>query len=263
MVSKLQTTELPTAADSPRRSLPLESLQSRVERFEELARRSGRRGMPIARIDSAPSGQARAVDPVPDPVSIHRSAWIANALATSQPKRHVDISDSPLLAAIVGAFVSTHWYGYGAAPLKLAGSPSNTVNPLDLPFRAAGVPSISCTGIIERLGLGQEDCELDPDADLKAMEELKRIIAPDGSLLLVLPIGKPCVLFDSHRIYSFGQVLDCFEAFDLEEFAVIPDAGAGLVLNPDHRLADRQTCGAGCFWFRKPLTGETSPSGRS
>ena len=41
----------------------------------------------------------------------------------------------------------------------------------------------------------------------KAINELKRVLSANGSLLFVVPIGKPKIEFNSHRIYSFDQVM--------------------------------------------------------
>jgi len=85
------------------------------------------------------------------------------------------------------------------------------------------------------------------------MAELKRVLAPDGSLLLVCSIGKGGS-DDRSRAYTFGDILDWFEGLDLEEFALVPDAPAetGLIVNPEQTAPSRQQAGFGCFWFRKP-----------
>ena len=92
--------------------------------------------------------------------------------------------------------------------------------------------------------------DLDPDGDLKSIAELKRVLA--GDLLFVVPIGKPKVIFNLHRIYSYDQIISYFSELKLVEFALIPDKTPGdLIRNATGELADKQEYGCGCFWFRK------------
>ena len=254
MVSKLESPRIESSPPLPPLATAAESRMTRFERFEELSRRM-RRGMAAVLADGMGERcRTTGAGMTSDFNYIHQSAWLARALATSQPKRHVDFSACPCLAAIASAFVPIEALAPSAMIVGVPGMRMTIADPAALPFRDATVGSISSSGIIERLGFGRDGSAVDPDADLVAIEELKRVTAPDGSLLLVCPIGKPRVLFDHHRVYAFGQVLDYFEGFDLEEFALVPDdaAAQGLVLNPDQRVTDRQTHGSGCFWFRRP-----------
>lgn len=176
-----------------------------------------------------------------DLAHLYQMAWMARVLATSRPKRHVDISEFGCFAAVAGAFVPVEVCCPLSPIPNLPGVRVRSVDPTDLPYRDASLESVSCSA------------EVDSMTALAA--ELKRILAPDGSLLYVCPVGKPSETPGSHRVYAFGQVLDRFEGLDLEEFSLIPDDGAssGLLINPDLRLADRQHRGWGCFWFRNPL----------
>ena len=71
--------------------------------------------------------------------------------------------------------------------------------------------------------------------------------------LPVVPVGRPRVMFNAHRVYAFDQVLDAFDGLELEQFALVPDGGTGLPLlvNPPDGMADAQNYGCGCFWFRR------------
>ena len=44
--------------------------------------------------------------------------------------------------------------------------------------------------VIEHIGLGRYGDKFDYDGDLKAIKELKRVLAVGGNLLFVVPIGK-------------------------------------------------------------------------
>ena len=125
-----------------------------------------------------------------------------------------------------------------------------------LPFEDESIQSISCMHVVEHVGLGRYGDTLDPDGDLRAMDELQRVVATGGSLLFVVPVGRPRIMFNAHRIYSYEQVLESFGNMHLMEFALIPDSHgrSEIVYNASRRLADEQNYGCGCYWFRKDIS---------
>jgi len=54
----------------------------------------------------------------------------------------------------------------------------------------------------EHDGLGRYGDPLDPDGDLKAMENAKNIIRKDGLMFLSIPAGYDKVVFNLHRVYG-------------------------------------------------------------
>lgn len=91
---------------------------------------------------------------------------------------------------------------------------------------------------------------MDPDGDLKAISELKRVIAYGGNLLFVVPIGSPKIIFNAHRVYSYEQIVEYFREFKLVDFSLIPDHGS-IITGASKELADSQVYGCGCFHFSK------------
>lgn len=105
--------------------------------------------------------------------------------------------------------------------------------------------------VVEHIGLGRYGDPLDPKGDLKAIKELKRVLSAGGNLLFVIPIGgRPRIHFNAHRIYSFSQITDYFKEFTLVEFALITDTN-GIIQHASSHMANEQTYGCGCFWFKK------------
>jgi len=77
-------------------------------------------------------------------------------------------------------------------------------------------------------------------------------LAKGGSLLFVVPIGKPRLLFNIHRIYSYNQIMKYFSELTLKEFSLIPDdSKKGMIYNATPKMANKQIWGCGCFWFVK------------
>ncbi|CAG1012645.1 hypothetical protein ANAEL_04464 [Anaerolineales bacterium] len=181
---------------------------------------------------------------------IYHPAWAARIVAQIQPAVHIDISSSLTFCSIVSAFVPVEFYDYRPAPLDLENLNCKHGNLTKLPFAGESVESLSCMHVVEHIGLGRYGDPLDPDGDVKAIAELKRVLAKGGSLLFVTPVGTPKIRFNAHRIYSCEQIMSYFNGLHVEQFALVDDNGR-LFINADPSYANRQEYGCGCWWFKK------------
>ena len=77
-----------------------------------------------------------------------------------------------------------------------------------LHFESESIESLSCLHTVEHIGLGRYGDPIDYDGDLKAIRELKRVVVKGGSILFVVPVGKPKIIFNAHRIYSYEQIIN-------------------------------------------------------
>ncbi|MFZ2038542.1 MAG: DUF268 domain-containing protein [Minisyncoccia bacterium] len=182
---------------------------------------------------------------------IYHPAWAARIIEKINPKKHIDISSTLNFCSIVSAFVPVEFYDYRPADLQLSNLETKKGDLLQLPFKDNSVESISCMHTVEHIGLGRYGDPIDPDGDLKAISELKRVLATNGSLLFVVPIGKSKIMFNAHRIYSYEQILKYFSDLKLEEFSLIPEISGGIIKNASKVEADKETYACGCFWFKK------------
>jgi len=191
---------------------------------------------------------------------VYHTAWAARVLACTRPQRHIDIGSSLYFASLVSAFVPVSFYDYRPADLSLDGLECGQADLSALPFATATVSSLSCMHVVEHIGLGRYGDPVDPDADLRAAAELTRVLAPGGSLLFVVPVGSPRLVFNRHRIYSYTQVVDMFPGLALRQRALIPEAqSAGPIrIDPPVERFGAETYGCGCFWFER-----ASPAGIS
>jgi len=184
---------------------------------------------------------------------VYHPAWAARIVREIAPDKHVDISSTLYFCSMLSAFIPVDFYDYRPAKLELTGLRSKPGDLMALPFADNSLPSLSCMHTVEHIGLGRYGDPLDPDGDLKAIAELKRVVKPGGSLLFVTPTGRPRIVYNAHRIYSYDQVLEAFIGFDLREFALVPDKDedGGLIRNATPAMANVQSYGCGCYWFVK------------
>lgn len=183
---------------------------------------------------------------------VYHPAWAARILAATKPRKHVDISSSLHFVAIASAFVPIDFYDFRPADLSLSQLKCERGDLHHLPFENDSVSSLSCMHVIEHIGLGRYGDPLDPDGDLKAANELKRVLALDGNFLFVTPLGnKQCLRFNGHRIYSMDHVLKLFAPLKLVEFVLIPELSGPPLVNPSREKIESETYACGCFWFVK------------
>lgn len=185
---------------------------------------------------------------------VFHTSWAARIISETMPHEHVDISSSLYFVGLVSAFVPVKFIDFRPADLGLSGLKSEAGNLLDLPFYDNSIKSLSCMHVVEHIGLGRYGDELDYDGDIKAAVELARVLAPNGNLMFVVPVGGVArIQFNAHRIYTYDQVLALFPSLHLKEFALIPDDGspAGLIRYADSNVVNEQRYGCGCFHFTK------------
>jgi SAM-dependent methyltransferase len=220
-------------------------------RFRKLSRAGGKERLEMRWADIYPFLRERTSITYFDHHYIYHPAWAARVVAQIKPVKHVDISSSLTFCTMISAFVPTDFYDYRPANLSLSGLECNHGDLMQLPFPNSSVPSLSCMHVVEHIGLGRYGEPIDPDGDLKAIAELKRVLASGGSLLFVTPVGRPRLRFNAHRIYSADQIHSYFQGLLVKQFVLIDDHGHYL---PDCGMeyVDRQNYGCGCWWFTKP-----------
>jgi len=185
---------------------------------------------------------------------VYHPAWAARIIRQNNPSKHIDISSTLHFCSVLSAFIPVDFYDYRPANLILDNLKSVAGDLMKLPFTSDTIESLSCMHTVEHVGLGRYGDLLDYDGDIKAIDELKRVLKPGGSLLFVVPVGaKDIICFNAHRIYTKEHVLDLFSDLELKEFAFIPEKeeDGGLIRDPSPALLNTQFYGCGCFWFTK------------
>lgn len=208
------------------------------------------RGFPLRWADRYPILNDSTAETSFDAHYIFHPAWAARIVAETKPAVHIDVASTLHFCTMVSAFVPVEFYDIRPARLNLSGLSSKHGDLKALPFADQSIESLSCMHVVEHVGLGRYGDPLDPVGDLTAMAELRRVLAGGGSLLFVVPVGKPVIRYNAHRIYSYDQIASEFSDLHVRQFALIDDHGRFMVdASPDR--ANAQEYGCGCWWFRK------------
>ena len=183
---------------------------------------------------------------------VYHTAWAARVVAETRPAKHIDISSYTYFATLTSAFVPVEFYDYRPASIRLEQLHCGAADLCRLQFADQSLESLSCMHTIEHIGLGRYGDPLDPAGDCKALAELQRVLAPAGNLMIVVPVGRPRIQFNAHRIYDPQMIEQALDQLQLHRWALLPDnTDDGLVENPSREFGLEQRYGCGCFWFRR------------
>ena len=181
---------------------------------------------------------------------IYHPAWASRIIRDINPAKHIDISSTLNFCSVLSAFLPVEFYDFRPAKLKLSNLYSDRADLTRLHFESNSIESLSCMHTVEHVGLGRYGDPVDPDGDIKSINELKRVVAVNGSLLFVVPVGKPKIMFNAHRIYNPEFIMNLFKGFTLKKFSLVLDDN-DFIEDADFNIAKKQNYGCGCFWFVK------------
>jgi len=181
---------------------------------------------------------------------IYHPAWAARVIKKINPVKHIDISSTLHFCSVLSAFITTEFYDYRPADITLDNLTSSHADLNNLHFANNSIASLSCMHTLEHIGLGRYGDPLDPEGDIKAINELSRVCAINGNLLLVVPVGGKKIMFNAHRIYNPKEFLSYLPNFELLDFSLITDQSK-FISSASLDLAAEQIYGCGCYWLKK------------
>jgi SAM-dependent methyltransferase len=155
----------------------------------------------------------------------YQDVWAAQRIAERRPQEHVDVGSRVDLVGFLTALCPVVFVDIRPLEADVAGLRSVAGSVLDLPFPDRSVASLSCLHVAEHIGLGRYGDPLDPSGSRRAASELQRVLAPGGELLVSLPVGRPRVHFNAHRVHAPDQVAGFFDELTLVEFSGVDDLG--------------------------------------
>src|SRR3954447_9234801 len=180
---------------------------------------------PLRWRDSFPKLTDRVASSPFDPHYFHQDTWAARRIAERRPARHVDVGSRVDLVGFLTAVTKVTFVDIRPLEVDIEDLEPVAGSVLDMPFEDGTLESVSCLHVAEHIGLGRYGDPLDPLGTRKAAAELARVLAPGGQLLFSLPVGRPRVEFNAHRVHDPREVAAWFGGFELIEFAGVDDAG--------------------------------------
>jgi len=180
----------------------------------------------------------------------YQDIWAFKKIQQSKTQNHVDVGSRVDFIGFLTAVCQVTFIDIRPLKAKLDNLNSRKGNILAMPYENNSVQSLSCLHVAEHIGLGRYGEPLDPLGTAKACKELSRILAVRGNLYFSVPVGKPKLCFNAHRIHSPTQILQYFNNLDLAEFSGIDDNGNFKKnINPSTLESSSYACGL--FHFAK------------
>jgi len=180
----------------------------------------------------------------------YQNIWAFCKIHASGAPAHVDVGSKVDYVGFLSTIMQVTFIDIRPLVTDLPDLASKAGSILEMPYPSDSIPSLSCLHVAEHIGLGRYGDPLDPLGTVKACRELKRVLAPGGNLYFGLPIGRPRVCFNAHRIHSPDQILEYFSGLKLLEFSLVDDAGHFRQnIEPAHGRDLKYGCGL--FQFTK------------
>ena len=186
-----------------------------------------------------------------DPHYLYQGTWIAEKLNQTKPMKHYDFgSDIRLISSLC------HHHKIIFNDIFL---PNLSIDELtevkndlyNLSYADNTLESISCLHVLEHVGLGRYGDQLNLDGHILAIKELKRVLRNNGNLFISTPVGKSCIYFNAHRVFSYDEFLELFNDMEMVSFEYLPDDSKRIEKNYLKSEISNNYYGCGFFWFRK------------
>jgi SAM-dependent methyltransferase len=209
---------------------------------------------------TAPPGDER---PIEIPWALGRARGARRVLDAGSA-----FAEPAYLAALV-ALGADELVAVDLAPVDVPGLHAVVADLRDLPFEDASFDLALCISTIEHVGFDNSvygiDAERDDDGIARALGELRRVLAPDGRLVVTVPTG----VREEHgwfvqlepdewraRLAAAG-----FEAVDVETYALGPEGWAAAADVAGARYGEQGAGAVLCAELRPVRAGGSRPAG--
>jgi SAM-dependent methyltransferase len=181
---------------------------------------------------------------------LYQAAWASQRLAALRPRQHVDIGSDIRYVTMLSSCLPVIFVDFRPLRARLPNLNCISGDVLALPFASGSVESLSCLHVAEHIGLGRYGDALNPQGTRLACKELTRVLAPGGHLFFSVPVGRPRLCFNAHRIHHPALILEYFAGLELLDFSAVDDDGAPLMhIDPEQMVTAEYACGL--FAFRQ------------
>jgi uncharacterized protein DUF268 len=178
------------------------------------------------------------------------NGWAMRRILAAGPVQHIDVGSQSMFVNLLSAVVPVVFVDYRPVVADMTGLWNCGADILKLPFADNSIQSLSCLHVAEHVGLGRYGDPLNPAGTRLACAELARVLAPDGNLFFAVPVGKPRVCFNAHRVHLPETIVEYFRDLRLIEMSGEHDDGRFVEhVRPAEFNSSEYACGM--FWFRK------------
>lgn len=181
---------------------------------------------------------------------LFQATWAFRHIYGRRIAKHFDVGSDIRFLSLLSAICPVVYVDIRPVNLGLTSLNYCNANILALPFKNDSIHSLSCLHVLEHIGLGRYGDQLDPLGTKKGAHELIRVLAMGGELYVSLPVGKPRLFFNAHRVHSPDQVLEYFGKLQLSEINWVDDEGT-FHESSDWDAMRNSTYACGLFWLRK------------
>lgn len=174
--------------------------------------------------------------------------WGANKIFKNKPKIHYDIgSKLDGFIAHLLVFREVNYIDIRPLPFEIPNLHFTQGDATNLrQFEDNSIESISSFHAIEHFGLGRYGDEIDPDAYLKVIKNIQRVVKRGGVCYIGVPIGpKDRLVFNAHRIFSINTIIKLFDKMTLRDIAIVNPTNtyAEVITESEYSMIEDYSCG--------------------
>lgn len=180
----------------------------------------------------------------------YQDIWSFRKISRLMPDCHVDVGSRLIYVGMLSTVTRVIFIDIRPMVVPLPNLLSAKGSICRLPFADDSIRSLSCLHVAEHIGLGRYGDPVDPMGTIKATIEFVRVLTKGGNLFFSVPVGRPRVCFNAHRVHHPDRIVEFFNSLQLVEFSGIDDEGRYI---ENAELARFRNCEYGCglYWFRK------------
>ncbi len=184
----------------------------------------------------------------------HQDLFVASKIFKNNPFKHVDIgSRVDGFVSHVASFREIEVFDIRNLTIQIDNIVFKQVDMMDDNLSLKDYcDSISCLHALEHFGLGRYGDRIDYQGHLLGWKNIYKILRKGGKFYFSVPIGKQCIEFNAHRIFSMVYLLKMIEGlYHINSFSYVNDAG-DLIKNPEiteDTIKSNFFCNYGCGIF--------------
>jgi SAM-dependent methyltransferase len=176
----------------------------------------------------------------------YQDAWAFEKIVKSGVAHHIDVGSHHKLICLLSKIVPTTMVDIRPLPVHMDSLKFVEGSIVSLPYADQSVASLSSLCVVEHIGLGRYGDPFDANGTVKAVEELKRIVKPGGSLYISVPVDdENRIYFNAHRAFSEPYLEKLFAPFNIVE--------RRYIFGNDFEDMIRPGFGTGCYHLLRPL----------